>query len=448
MSTPTPGLSRRDFIRDSAKAAVAVGAAASLGPLAGHAAEKSGKLKLAMVGTGHRGTGMWGTPVVRDYSDRVEFVGLCDINPKRAAYAQSILGQGIPTFTDFDQMVKTTRPDKVIVTTVDSYHAHYVNRAMELGCDVLCEKPLCTDAEQAQSIVDGCRKSGRHLDVTFNARYGNSATKTKELLLAGEIGELYAVDYAEFLNLSHGADYYRRWHAFKSNSGTLLCHKASHHFDQLNWWIGADPVEVTAIGRLNKYGRNGPFRHANCRACTYKDKCEFYWDITKNQRLMDLYVKCESEDGYYRDGCVYRSSIDIYDRMSAQFQYDNRVQVSYTLDATVPYEGQHIVFTGSKGRIEVRNYQAQPWQTPHDAEIRLTRNFKNSVVFPIKDAETEHGGADVRIRDMVFKGNLPDPLGQRAGMREGIMSSLMGISSYTSIETGGKVKLRDLVKLG
>jgi predicted dehydrogenase len=445
MTTPQ---TRREFIRDATRAAAVVGAV-SLGGLAQlGAASASKKKRLAIVGTGHRGTGMWGVPVAKDFSDVVEFVGFCDINPKRAAYAASIIGTNVPTFTDFDQMVRTVRPDRVIVTTIDALHAQFVQRAMELGCDVLCEKPLCTDAKQAQAIIDACKRTARTLDVTFNARYGDSAAKTRELLLAGEIGEIYSVEYSEFLDLRHGADYFRRWHAFKANSGTLLCHKASHHFDQLNWWIGSDPVEVTAVGSLNKYGHNGAFRGTNCRICPHKSKCDFHWDITTDKRLMALYVNCESADHYYRDACLFREKIDIYDTMSAQFRYENGAIVSYTLNATVPYEGQHIVFNGRKGRIEVRNFLAQPWKVPHTAEIRLTRDFKDSVLIPVDAGEGEHGGADGRIREMIFRPERPDPLGQRAGLRAGIMSSLMGISARTSIETGGKVKLRDLVAIG
>jgi predicted dehydrogenase len=451
VNSPDPLLSRRSFIHNSARAVAAVGATSLVPHLAAQTAPANAapakKIRMGQVGTGGRGTFMWAVPLNRDYPDKLEFVGMCDINPKRAAYSASLVGPNIPTFTDFDKMVSETRPDKVIVTTVDGFHSQYVTRAMELGCDVLCEKPLCTKAEHAQDIIDACKKTGRHLDVTFNMRYQTSGTKVKELLMAGAIGDLYSVDYAEFLDLDHGADYYRRWHAFKENSGTLLCHKSSHHFDQLNWWIRGDPVEVTALGRLNKYGHNGPFRHANCRVCTYKDKCEFYWDINKVPALKKLYVDCESEDGYFRDACVYRSAIDIYDAMSVQIKYSNHVIVTYSLNSTEPYEGQRIVFNGSKGRIEVRNYDSQPWKVENAAEVQLTRNFKGTEIFPIKNDSTEHGGADRRIRDSLFRPPPSDPLEQRAGMRAGIMSAIIGVAAYTSIETGEKVKIQDLIKL-
>jgi predicted dehydrogenase len=225
-----------------------------------------------------------------------------------------------------------------------------------------------------------------------------------------------------------------------------LCHKASHHFDELNWWVNSDPLEVTAHGKLNIYGRNGTFRHANCRACVFKEKCPFYWDITKDSWYMKLYVECEDNDGYYRDGCVFRNGIDVYDTMTAQIRYAGGALVSYSLNAAVPYEGQFIVFNGSKGRIELRNYDRQPWQVPHAAEIRLTKINGATTTIPIQPETGEHGGADRRIRDMIFRSSGPDPLSQKAGMRAGLMSSLIGIAAYTSIEERMPVKLADLVR--
>ncbi|HUU29143.1 MAG TPA: Gfo/Idh/MocA family oxidoreductase [archaeon] len=447
-----PGqISRREFLKNSSASAFTLGAMMLSRPLSALAAPADKKLRVALVGTGIRGSTTWGMNLKRDCRDLVEIVGLCDINPKRVEVARSWIKANIPTFTDFDQMIRTIKPESVIVTTVDAYHAYYVTRAMELGCNVLSEKPLCTEAEQAQAIIDTCKRTGRKLDVTFNARYEKSSMKLKEVLLAKEIGDIYSVYYDEFLDLDHGASYFRRWHGLKECSGTLLCHKSSHHFDELNWWIDADPVEVMAYGALNKYGKNGPFRHANCRLCVHKNKCELYYDITKDKSFMELYVGCESEDGYYRDGCLYRREINIYDTMSVQIKYSNKVQVTYTLNATVPYEGQFIVFNGSNGRIELRNYNSQPWEVPHSSELRLTRNFKDSVVIPLDvqaDEFFEHGGADRRIKDMLFRPDQQDPLGQRAGLRAGILSSGIGISAYTSIERKERMKIADLINLG
>ena len=75
--------------------------------------------------------------------------------------------------------------------------------------------------------------------------------------MSGEIGRVLSVDFAWYLDVYHGSDYFRRWHAYKNGGGSLWVHKATHHFDLMNWWLGADPVEVVANGQLQVYGKNG-----------------------------------------------------------------------------------------------------------------------------------------------------------------------------------------------
>lgn len=412
------------------------------------AAANQRKLRMAVVGTGSRGSFTWGREVVAGYSDVVELVGLCDHNRKRVAAAQKLIGTSAPTFTDFDRMVKATKPDTVTVTTVDGTHAKYIIRALELGCDVLSEKPLCTDEQQCQAILEAQKKTGKKVTVTFNARHGLKDKKVKELLLEKAIGDLVSVDFHEYLDTSHGADYFRRWHRMKAHSGTLLVHKASHHFDQANWWLNSTPVAVTAAGELKYYGRNNAFRGTNCRTCPHKQQCKFYWDVTKNERYVKLYVECESEDGYLRDGCVFDEKTDIYDTMSVLVKYENGVQLNYTANAFLPYEGQAISFNGTKGRIDYHEFSGGGFESD---ELRLTRSFGKSEV--ITDfgpkREGEHGGADASLHELIFRG-LPkdDPLGLRADLRAGALASLIGIAAYRSIERGGQsVKLNDLVKL-
>lgn len=406
------------------------------------------KLRMAIVGTGSRGSSTWGQEVVQGYSDVVEIVGLCDRNGKRVEAAKKLIGTAAPTFTDFDRMIKETRPDTVTVTTVDSTHARYIIRAMELGCDVMSEKPLCTDEEQCQAILDAQKKTGKKVTVTFNARHGLKDKKVKELLMQKAIGDVISIDFHEYLDTSHGADYFRRWHGMKENSGTLLVHKASHHFDQANWWIDSKPVSVTAFGELKFYGRNNSFRSTHCRACPHKQQCKFYWNVTKNERYVKLYVECESEDGYLRDGCLWRENINIYDTMSVLVRYENGVQLNYTANTYLPHEGQAIFFNGSKGRIDYNAFSGGGFKSD---ELRLTRSFGKSEVITDfgPQREGQHGGADASLQDLIFRGSpKDDSLGLRADLRAGALSSLIGIAARRSIERGGQtVKINDLVKL-
>lgn len=458
-------MKRRDFLTTSA--GVAVGASVLSNPVSA-AVSKASKRRLVLVGTGVRGTSFWGKRIVENYGDITEFVGLCDINPGRLKLAQKTMKVDCPVYTDFDLMVAETKPDLVMVTTMDSTHHEYIIRAMELGVNVLTEKPLTTDEVKAQAIIDTEKRTGKKVIVGFNYRYATLVTAIKEQLAKKPTGEITSVDFHWYLNTYHGASYFRRWHGERDKSGTLLVHKATHHFDLLNWLIDSDPVEVVAYGDLEHYGKNNKFRGANCRNCAYTDKCQYYWDITKDKRSYQLYVENEKYDGYIRDNCLWRDEIDIYDKMAVQIKYANNVQVSYSLTTYSPYEGWRIAFNGKNGRLE--SWLDIPWRRQekinqaelHAAEMNQSEtgnvrydeiffqeNFKQDhEIIKVEAAKGGHGGGDTRLQDKIFRTpDMADPLKHAATSRDGVMSAIIGIAARKSIEEGRAIKIEDLISI-
>ena len=435
-------LNRREFIRSSG---AAVAAAAIAGTTATTSAEPR-RERLALVGTGGRGSTMWGRNLLQDCGDVVEIVGLCDINAKRALASQKFIGINAPTFVDFDQMIGATKPDRVVVATMDSTHAQYIIRAMELGYDVITEKPLGTNEEQCQSILDAEKRLGKKVTVTFNARHIEGAKRIKQFALDKTLGDIISVNFHKYLSTDHGASYFRRWHRLRENSGSLLITEGCHTLDQVNWWLDSVPVEVEAHGALRVYGRNNSFRSSHCRVCPYKDRCQFYWDITRSAFDMKLYAECESEDGYLRDGCVWKEDTNIYDSMSVIVRYENKASLTYTLDAFLPFEGDEVIINGTKGRIDWNSYAGGDYRRE---DLRLTRTFgKSELITDLpKPLAGGHGGADPSMHNLLFRqAGAPDPLGLLAGTRAATYASLIGIGAYRSIDRGGQVvKLRDLV---
>jgi predicted dehydrogenase len=446
MSILIPKLNRRQFVAKGTKAVTAL----SLAPMFSLAGKQktSKKLKVVLVGTGSRGSSSWGKNLVEPYKDYVEMVGLCDKNPKRVEVAKKFIGTKAKTYhsDDFEKMISEQKPDIVIVTTTDSFHVDYIVKALELGCDAISEKPIATEAEQCQRILDAEKKFGKKVYVGFNVRYMNESAEMKRILSSGELGKIISIDYQEYLDTSHGASYFRRWHGKIKYSGSLLVHKSSHHFDLINWLLDADPVEVQAIGKVAYYGPNGKIRGKNCRNCDHTASCDFYWDMTKDKRAMQMYGECEDEDQYYRDGCVWDNEIDSYDTSSVQVSYNNGTQLTYTLNAYLPYEGQKISFSGENGRLDVRLYSRQAWEVEAPFEFRLTKNREETKQWFLKPSEGGHGGADERVKDMLFKPNQSDPTGQRAGSRAGVLSSMIGIAARKSIETKKAVQISELIK--
>ncbi|MDD4756132.1 MAG: Gfo/Idh/MocA family oxidoreductase [Prolixibacteraceae bacterium] len=458
-------MKRRNFLTTTA--GIAAGATFLSNPVTAAVAGAS-KKKLALVGTGVRGTGFWGKRVVDSYSDIVEFVALCDINPGRLEYAKKYMKVNCPVYTDFEKMMAETKPEMVIVTTVDATHHKYIIRAMELGADVLTEKPMTTDEIKCQAILDAEKRTGRKCTVGFNYRYGTLFSAIKEQLAKKPVGKITSVDFHWYLNIYHGASYFRRWHGEREKGGSLLVHKATHHFDLLNWFLDSDPVEVMAYGALEHYGKNNPFRGANCRNCAYTDKCKYYWDITKDKHAVELYVKNEKYDGYIRDNCLWREDIDIFDKMSAQIKYANDVIVNYSLTTYSPYEGWRIAFNGRDGRVE--SWEDLPWRRQeqinqaelHAAEMNqksagqvrfdeifLMNNFDTDhQMIKVEASRGGHGGGDTRLQDKIFRDpGMADPYKHSAGTRDGAMSCLIGIAARKSVDEHRPVKIEDLTDI-
>ncbi len=447
MASNKQRINRRTFVGKSAKAAALLSLAPTFALAINNTNKK--KIKLVLVGTGVRGIHTWGKSLVKSYAEQVEMTGLCDINKKRVEVAREIIGIKVKTYhsSQFDLMIEEQKPDLVIIATTDNTHVDYIIRAMELGCNVISEKPIATDELQCQRILDAEKTYGKKVYVGFNVRYMNESIEMKRLINEGEIGKVISIEYQEYLDTAHGASYFRRWHGKTNYSGSLFVHKSSHHFDLINWILDADPVEVRAMGKLAFYGSNKKYRGKNCRNCEFTDSCDFYWDITKNNELTKLYVNCETEDNYYRDGCVWDTKIDSPDSGSVLVHYDNGTQLNYSLNAYLPYEGQKISFSGEKGRLDVRLYYNQPWLEQTKIEFRLTRDRRTTKTWEITPDKGNHGGADSKIKDSFFKANQESTYKQRAGSRAGVLSSLIGIAALKSIKSGKTIKIKEIIKL-
>jgi predicted dehydrogenase len=126
--------------------------------------------------------------IAERFQETAQLLAFCDLNQTRMDYANRALTEKysygpLPTYhaSEFERMISEQKPDVVIVTTIDRAHHDYIIRAMELGCDVLCEKPLTVDAVKAQAILDAIKRTGKELRVTFNYRYAPHHTKVREL---------------------------------------------------------------------------------------------------------------------------------------------------------------------------------------------------------------------------------------------------------------------------
>jgi predicted dehydrogenase len=425
------------------------------------------KKRYVQVGLGSRSR-MYTRALTETYSESAELVGICDTNPGRLELLNHELkDKGLATVpayaaADFDRMIAEQKPDGVIVTTgPDATHSDYICRAMELGCDAITEKPMTIDEARCRRILETVERTGRSLRVTFNYRYAPPRSQVKEMLMEGAIGEVLSVDFCWLLDTRHGADYFRRWHRRRENSGSLLVHKATHHFDLVNWWLDDVPEEVFCHGSLAYYTpataeRMGLSAHGErCHGCPVSDECPFFIDLAGNEGLKTMYLDCEQHDGYYRDRCVFAEEVNIWDNMSASVRYAGGAMMNYFLHAYSPYEGYQIAFNGTKGRLEhtacEATYISGDGNVPGELDtsgvtITLVPEFAPPRQIEPRTTQGGHGGGDPQIVEGLFAPEPPpDPLGRRASQRDGAYSILVGVAAYHSIDSGRPVRIADLL---
>jgi predicted dehydrogenase len=437
-----------------------------------------GRRRYAVVGMGSR-AGMYVDAMLGEHAAVAVPVAWCDPNePRMAAYDEKVRPHGLTPKhyhpDDLERMLAEEKVDVVVVTSPDHTHARVVTTALDAGVDVVCEKPLTIDADGLRAIRRSVAASPARLTVTFNYRYSPRNSALRQVIADGQIGEVLSVHFEWLLDTVHGADYFRRWHRDKRHSGGLAVHKATHHFDLVNWWLDDVPESVVALGGMRFYGSEGAGRPAGPRPARARDLAQddpFHLDMAGDERMRRLYLDAEHADGYVRDQDVFAPGGNIEDTLSVLVGYRGGASMSYSLTAHSPWEGYRVGVNGTRGRAELevveRSHVAagqaatllgpggkrpavDPSVTPgtvdgstgarpHGSRLVVQRQWGVAEEVPIPEGEGAHGGGDAILLRDIFRGATDDPLRRQAGHVDGMHSVSVGIAVNMSIESGKPV---------
>jgi predicted dehydrogenase len=449
--------------------------------------------RYAVVGAGARAE-TFVRSLVTAHADRAELVAFADTNAKRIAAHNRWLGElghsAVSAYhpDDFATMLDKERVDVVIVTSVDATHERYIVAALDAGRSVITEKPMTTTASSCTRILTAARQARARAaasgspaptcGVAFNYRYNPTHVAVRELLAGGAIGEIGSVHFEWLLDVRHGADYFRRWHRDAANSGGLLVHKSSHHFDLVNWWLSARPKNVFAHNRLFFYGDRAGAAHGYDRGYDRAHGSRaaaadpFALNLDRQPRMRELYFEAEEEDGYIRDRNVFAPGVSIHDDMSVLVRYDSGATMTYHLNAYAPWEGYRLLVNGSRGRLELEVVETAYVNGPtedgpgmqagtiaslypghsgiENGHTRLTLHLfwqpPSTVEIPEANREA-HGGGDARLTADLFSGTAlaVDPLGRRATEIDGALALLTGLAANASAATGRAYDVAELI---
>jgi predicted dehydrogenase len=433
------------------------------------------KTRYALAGAGHRAQ-MYVGAILGAHRDRAELVAIVEPNPVRAEhYAAQVAdaGASAPRLASPDELeavIRDENVDRVIICSRDDLHAELIVRSLDAGADVVVEKPLTIDARSAALIEQAVARTGRNVVLTFNYRYSPRNSALRQIIQDGTIGQITSVDFSWVLDTNHGADYFRRWHREKKNSGGLLVHKASHHFDLVNWWIRSQPSRVYASGGLRFYGaENARARGLGERPArgTHDGGDLFELDLRTDERLKALYLDAEQHDGYRRDLDVFSDGITIEDNLALVVDYASGATLSYSLNAHSPWEGYRVAVNGTLGRAELEvvergavlageglhpsidpslaGSEAIASLRPEGERLLVQKLWEAAYEVPIESAGSGgHGGGDALLLSDVFEGPADDPLARPADWSDGLRSIAVGIAGNLSLASGLPVNVADL----
>jgi predicted dehydrogenase len=171
--------------------------------------------------------------------DDVDIVSIFDKDQARGkSMTERFGGKYYPDYEDFlkEEM------DAVIICSANADHKEHVIAAAESGCKyVMCEKPIATKLEDAEEMIDKCKKEGAQLGICFPCRYIPAVMETKRSLEDKSIGKILAIKSTNHGSMPGG------WFIEKEKSGGgAVADHTPHVIDLIRWFMGADPVEVYA----------------------------------------------------------------------------------------------------------------------------------------------------------------------------------------------------------
>jgi predicted dehydrogenase len=183
------------------------------------------------------GAGRWGPNLIRNFHNRQEsvVVWVVDRDVRRIAQVRSRFAD-VQVGDDPAAVLADPTVDAVVVATPTSTHYGLVKAALEQKKHVLVEKPITTDARQAEELRILADRVGRVLMVGHVFLYNAGVQRVKQILAAGDLGRIY---YMSMVRTNLGPirmDVNAAWDL------------ASHDLSIVNYWLDAGPTSVSAVG--------------------------------------------------------------------------------------------------------------------------------------------------------------------------------------------------------
>ncbi len=398
-------------------------------------------VRALLLGAGHRGS-VYADFAIKNPAE-LKLVAVADPNPRRRL--RTARAHGIPDsrcFTSWDAAMAQPDllqlADAVIIAMPDHLHTAPCLQALDLGLDVLLEKPIAPSEAECRQILDRARSTGRIVGVCHVLRYTPYFREIKEIIDAGLIGQIISLQHLEPIEHVHMSHSYVRGAWRNSDDATpIILAKSCHDTDIIRWLVGQHADNVHCFGNL-KWFHNANAPEGSTERCTdgckvegecpysalqiyYRDRKRLYvFDLPDNRsRWDDLIMEGLKTTDYGR--CVYRMDNNQPDHLTVNILFREGVTAAFSMEAFVSYEGRRTRVMGSLGDIT------------GDMESFTLTSFKTGKRSTWTMKTDAHGGGDhPMVRDWVQAVGQKNPALLSSSIEDSVESHLMAFAAERS----------------
>ncbi len=405
------------------------------------------KVSFAILGLGGRGSCY--AHFIRHYNREV--VAVCDPNEKKRDVALSYGVSPERFYTDEEMFFAQGKlADILVIATLDDLHCRQAMRALELGYDLLLEKPIALSMEDCLAIEAKAKEVGREVLVCHVLRYSPFYGKIKELLDSKVCGEVVSVSLTEEIGYYHYAHSYVRGNWRNESVGApLILAKNCHDLDMICWLVGADCEYVSSFGGLRffKKEKAPAGAAAHCCDCPHKETCVYSAfkiynnaDYEKRAGLakhgalgtteQEINARLQDKQNLYAR-CVFHSDNDVCDHQTVSMRFDNGVLAQFQSTAFSETMSRNLIIYCENGKIYGADHDKVYYQRLGEEEQEVQITFDEG-------GYSNHSGGDagiIRYLLEYFENGVKSK--QITDISRSILSHKLGFLAERSRKNGG-----------
>lgn len=402
-------------------------------------------LKVIIVGAGNRA--MLYASYALEHPDEMKIVGVAEPVAIKRKEAQRIYGiSDDMCFESAEELCKQGKlADAVINGTMDTDHVPTSIPLLRIGYDMLLEKPFAVNEEEMKELEKVAKETGRKVMICHVLRYAPFYRKIKEIILSGEIGEVYNIHMTEHIAWHHMASAFIRgkWASEEECGSSILLQKSCHDIDLMMWMLGdVKPVTVYSVGNQYKYAPGKKPKNAGSRClvdcpmeadCIYSARRNYltepnrwagnvWGEAVRNQDPVALstigFTKEQREEYMKKEGnygaCVWDCDRGAtMENQSVLFTFENGASATFNLVGGAPGAQRAIHVIGTKGEIrgifDNSTYEIRK-PVPESESGHVDEVFNLKITGDMTGVNGGHGGGDLLlVKDFVayMRGGAP-----------------------------------------